>query len=77
MIIIFGYKKLAEFLKVHVNTATRIAKSNLVYVNKYIISLKELNVEDLNFIILNRKQAKTTKIRPLFVYDLEKKNITS
>jgi len=41
--IIYGYKKLSEFLGVHLNTAKRIVKSCSIYANKYIISLVELN----------------------------------
>lgn len=68
---IYGYKRLAAYLGVHENTAKIITKSELVYDNKYIISLVELDLNYIRTIIEknNKKQAKSTKIRPIYVYD--------
>lgn len=69
--IVYGYERLANLLGVHINTARRVVKSGGVYANKYILSLSELNKENLETIKKNVKP-KSTAIKVVHVYNKDK-----
>jgi hypothetical protein len=68
---LYGYKNLSEYLKVHPNTAKRIAKSHSVFNDKFIVSLEEVKEDTLKEIISKSSQLKTTKVRAIYVYDAD------
>lgn len=71
---VFGYARLASLLGVHVNTATRLAKSSSVYAGKYILTLEDVSRERLEAIKANVKRKSTVK-RVVHVYNKQKSEL--
>lgn len=69
--IVYGYERFAELLGVHKNTARRAANSGYVYANKYIISLTDLDANQLQT-IRDKIRPSSTKVKVVHVYDKNK-----
>jgi group I intron endonuclease len=69
--IVYGYDRLAKLLGVHVNTARRAVKSGGVYANKYILSLSELDKENIET-IKNNVKPRSTVVKVVNVYNKDK-----
>jgi len=85
--VVYGYERLANLLGIHVNTARRAVKSGGVYANKYILSLSELDKENIKAspsfggamqrclrraAIKNNVKPKSTAIKVVHVYNKDK-----